>query len=300
MEYIKENWIDVPDPSNPPEGAIPIDATIMNKIETGIVDALSSVSAQATAIADAKKTGTDAQNNLNSHLLNTSNPHGVTASQIGAATSSHTHSKSQITDFPSSMPASDVYSWAKQPNKPSYTASEVGASPTGHKHSAADINSGTLGSDRLPTVPVTKGGTGKTTVTANNFLVGNGTSAMQEKTPAEVFNLIGAHKIVSGVYTGNTVLTSNGSELVTQKINLGFTPKGVIVSCDGEFADWAYSGRISGFCVQGYPLKNAAGDDVGLEIVDGGFNVTSRNHTSYNGVVHFNDKNHTYQYMAWE
>lgn len=32
-----------------------------------------------------------------------------------------------------------------------------------HNHSASDINSGTLGSDRLPTVPITKGGTGATT-----------------------------------------------------------------------------------------------------------------------------------------
>lgn len=32
-----------------------------------------------------------------------------------------------------------------------------------HKHSASDINSGTLASDRLPTVPVAKGGTGATT-----------------------------------------------------------------------------------------------------------------------------------------
>ena len=46
------------------------------------------------------------------------------------AASSHTHSKSQITDFPTSMPASDVYSWAKQSSKPSYSASEVGAVPT--------------------------------------------------------------------------------------------------------------------------------------------------------------------------
>jgi hypothetical protein len=38
----------------------------------------------------------------------------------------HTHTKSQITDFPSSMPASDVYAWAKAATKPSYTASEVG------------------------------------------------------------------------------------------------------------------------------------------------------------------------------
>ena len=44
----------------------------------------------------------------------------------GKADASHSHTISQITEFPSAMPASDVYSWAKQPNKPSYTASEVG------------------------------------------------------------------------------------------------------------------------------------------------------------------------------
>lgn len=48
----------------------------------------------------------------------------------GKANSSHTHTKSQITDFPTSMPASDVYSWAKASSKPSYSASEVGAVPT--------------------------------------------------------------------------------------------------------------------------------------------------------------------------
>ena len=42
----------------------------------------------------------------------------------------HPHTKSQITDFPSSMPASDVYSWAKQSVKPTYTAVEVGAVST--------------------------------------------------------------------------------------------------------------------------------------------------------------------------
>lgn len=41
------------------------------------------------------------------------------------AQASHTHTKSQITDFPSSLPASDVYSWAKQSTKPSYTGAEV-------------------------------------------------------------------------------------------------------------------------------------------------------------------------------
>ena len=49
-----------------------------------------------------------------------------TAGEIGAAASSHTHTKAQITDFPTSMPASDVYAWAKAPTKPSYTKSEIG------------------------------------------------------------------------------------------------------------------------------------------------------------------------------
>ena len=39
---------------------------------------------------------------------------------------SHTHTKSEITDFPTSLPASDVYSWAKAASKPSYSKSEVG------------------------------------------------------------------------------------------------------------------------------------------------------------------------------
>lgn len=38
----------------------------------------------------------------------------------------------------------------------------AGKSDTSHKHAAGDITSGTLGSARLPTVPVTKGGTGAT------------------------------------------------------------------------------------------------------------------------------------------
>lgn len=44
----------------------------------------------------------------------------------GKANSSHTHTKSQITDFPTSMPASDVYAWAKASSKPSYSKSEIG------------------------------------------------------------------------------------------------------------------------------------------------------------------------------
>lgn len=47
------------------------------------------------------------------------------------AASSHTHSKRDITDFPTSLPASDVQSWAKAESKPTYTAAEVGALAAG-------------------------------------------------------------------------------------------------------------------------------------------------------------------------
>lgn len=56
----------------------------------------------------------------------------------GKAPNVHSHKKADITDFPTSMPASDVYAWAKASKKPTYTASEVGASPTGHTHDEID------------------------------------------------------------------------------------------------------------------------------------------------------------------
>ena len=54
----------------------------------------------------------------------------INAALAEKAPSSHTHTKSQITDFPSSMPASDVYAWAKAATKPTYTSSEVHAAPS--------------------------------------------------------------------------------------------------------------------------------------------------------------------------
>ena len=48
----------------------------------------------------------------------------------GKANSSHTHTKSEITNFPTSLPASDVYPWAKASTKPSYSWSEISNTPT--------------------------------------------------------------------------------------------------------------------------------------------------------------------------
>lgn len=63
-----------------------------------------------------------------------------------AAPKSHTHTKSQITDFPSSLPASDVYSWAKASSKPSYSWGEISGkpstfTPSSHTHNYAGSSS---------------------------------------------------------------------------------------------------------------------------------------------------------------
>ena len=64
---------------------------------------------------------------------------GVTGKPSTYTPSTHTHTKSQITDFPTSLPASDVYEWAKAASKPSYTYSEVGAAAASHTHLAVQI-----------------------------------------------------------------------------------------------------------------------------------------------------------------
>lgn len=53
-------------------------------------------------------------------------------------------SKSKISDFPSSMPASDVYSWAKASSKPSYSFSEIGGQVNASTQLTGEIPSGLL------------------------------------------------------------------------------------------------------------------------------------------------------------
>lgn len=45
--------------------------------------------------------------------------------------SSHKHGKADITDFPSSLPASDVAAWAKAASKPAYNWDEIEGKPSG-------------------------------------------------------------------------------------------------------------------------------------------------------------------------
>lgn len=116
--------------------------------------------------------------------------------------------------------ASDVYDWAKASTKPSYSWSEITGkpssfTPSSHTHAASDINSGTLDSARLPVVPVSKGGTGLSTITSGQVLVGNGTGNVTTR----------AIDTTNGGTSGSTSLITSGAVYagLAGKSNTGHT-----------------------------------------------------------------------------
>lgn len=104
---------------------------------------------------------------------------------------------------------------------------EDGLAKFAHAHAAGDISSGELAADRLPVVPVSKGGTG-----ADNAADALNTLGV----PAAVSELIassGAAKMAVGTYAG----TGKSGSSNPCSITLGFKPKLLIVDDVGLSAD---------------------------------------------------------------
>lgn len=139
------------------------------------------------------------------HSTKTSgNPHHVTKADVGLgsvdntadsaksvkyATSAGSVAWSNVSEKPSSMPASDVYSWAKQPHKPSYTASEVGAAPASHSHSYLPLSGGTMSGRILR-------GAGGSWISARNNAIAFGTTANRGS-----YNPVVGQKTTKGAWT---------------------------------------------------------------------------------------------------
>lgn len=142
------------------------------------------------------------------HSTKTSgNPHHVTKTDVGlgnvdntadsaksvkyatSAGSAGSVAWSNVSGRPSSMPASDVYSWAKQPSKPSYTASEVGAAPASHSHSYLPLSGGTMSG------PILRGA-GGSWISARNNAIAFGTTANSGS-----YNPVVGQKTTKGAWT---------------------------------------------------------------------------------------------------
>ena len=76
----------------------------------------------------------DVSNQIDAHNSDPYAHDAIRALIDGKAELIHTHDASEINGLPTSLPASDVYAWAKSVTKPSYTATEVGAAASGHTH----------------------------------------------------------------------------------------------------------------------------------------------------------------------
>ena len=142
------------------------------------------------------------------HSTKTSgNPHHVTKTDVGLGNVDNTADSAKsvkyatsagsagsvawanVSERPSSMPASDVYSWAKQPHKPSYTASEVGAAPASHSHSYLPLSGGTMSGRILR-------GAGGSWISARNNAIAFGTNAYSGS-----YNPVVGQKTAKGSWT---------------------------------------------------------------------------------------------------
>ena len=79
-------------------------------------------------------------------------------------------------------------------------ASDIGAAESSHNHDTSNITSGTLSSDRLPTVPITKGGTDATT--AADAIVNLGAMDL-----ASDQSVSGVKTFTNGINIGNAMMT---------------------------------------------------------------------------------------------
>ena len=78
-------------------------------IKTNLDSTIASNLATAKGYTDGAKTALET--NITNHKNDTSNPHNVTAAQVGAAASSHTHTESDITDLGSYASSTDLNSY---------------------------------------------------------------------------------------------------------------------------------------------------------------------------------------------
>lgn len=140
----------------------------------------------------------------------------ITSATIGSQSVSHANTAgsvawSNVSGRPSSMPASDVYAWAKASSKPSYSWSEISNRP-----SIPSVGNGTI--------TITQNGATKGTFTLNQS--DNATIALTDN--STVYSLPAAtSSTLGGVKVGSNITNSNGTISLT-KANvtaaLGYTP----------------------------------------------------------------------------
>ena len=218
--------------------------------------AASAAEAQAIASADyATNSGsqTYTNNQISTHNKNTS-AHSdirtlITNANAAAATAQATATAAQTAAATAKAAADAAQTKANSAATAAQTAQTTanGKAAATHYHAATDVTSGIL--------PVARGGTGVATIA---------------DLATALASSLGSTKVVAGTYSGG----SSGD--TTQEIELGFTPKGVLVICATQPIIKVTSGYISiygGLATTDVPANDGRGNYI--EIVKNGFEVSN-------------------------
>jgi len=177
---------------------------------------------------------------------------------LGVPATAHTHVKANITDFPASMPASDVYAWAKASTKPTYTNTEVGAAAEGHTHSYLPLAGGTLtGSITLPGSVVLAKDASYSSLTVTNpngyIQIGplnTGTCHLYTDRPSFYFN--------KGLIVNGTNVSMEGHTHSYAPLTGGGTSGIWPISISGNAATASNSSQLGGLAVNTTGVNNGA------------------------------------------
>ncbi|MBO3280968.1 hypothetical protein [Intestinimonas butyriciproducens] len=188
------------------------------------------------------------------------------------AAAAHSHAWSAITGKPPSFTPSAHASTHGSGGSDPVTPAAIGAAAATHQHGAGDINSGTLDAARLPTMAVNKGGTGKTSWSANRLIYPSASTTLAQLAFPSVAGSVlrqgtsgapywtslqdlvaalgdaGGVRIATGSYTGTGTYGANNPCSLT----FPFVPK-LIMLLGNVGADGSYSPSLGassgGYCV---------------------------------------------------
>ena len=99
---------------------------------------------------------------------------------------------------------------------------------------------------------------------------------------------VGSSRVVMGTYIGDGA--------PSQTIQLGFTPKAVLVCQNGILSRGLQSHYAEGLALDGYPA--AEGNSNVVSVVEGGFQVFDGTKANYNGRT--NVASQKYYYLTWK
>lgn len=233
---------------------------------------------------------------LDAHTGNVENPHSVTKEQVGLGNVSNVSTNDQAPTYEDATTLATLSSGEKvstafgkiklaitnlinhignRSNPHGVTAAQVNAAAKAHTHNATDINAGT--------VPVARGGTGVTTLDA-------------------LLELVAENLFVTGMYEGN--------DTQGRTIELGFTPKAVLLFGAESFTHDTFSGSYGGLALLNYnAIRHKApvtyttiwnNQYCVLGVVNGGFKVNYYADNAYtNGDICSNKSGYRYYYIAF-